>query len=151
MLAALSSQSCPSWPVHVVVSGRTGQADLSVLSFPSCHSPDVLPQLHCHFSATVVPTRLSCHSCPVFALKFWPFCLLFPVLAMLSLLSYHAVLSRRYGPSGPFPAVLPQHSCLQNFCPHSLVLAVILQLSWSICSVLDVRSLRPCPCVLHRL
>jgi hypothetical protein len=91
-------------------------------------------------TTVVVPSRLSCLSCPVLAVIFWPFCLCF-----LSWLHYPvglsdfpvpAILSWLSCPRCPIPAVLPS-------CP---VPAILSQLSYSGCPVPAVLSLLPCPC-----
>ncbi len=107
-------------------------------------------------TAVVVPSRLSCLSCPVLAAIFWPFCPCFlswlyypvslsnfpvpvllsqlPVLAVLSKLSYTSCPAWLYCTSRPIPIVLsllpsPRCPVLAAQPRHPLSTAILMSLS----------------------
>jgi hypothetical protein len=127
----ISWQSCELCLFRVHLSRLTDRADLSRLSCPNCLVPlscpdypvlDVLSRLPVLFVLSQMSslkhdcsTQLSCLSCPVLAVIFWPFSLCF-----LSWLFY-PVFSRLSCPSCPIPAVQSRlcAALSQLFCSSS--------------------------------
>ncbi len=131
--SVLSRLTNPGWPLRL-----TYEASLSRQTCPGCPVWVVLSQKS--FDNWTITLVL--FPCPVLAVLLWQYCYLFPVLDVMSWLSYLAVLSRLSCPGyhvrlsypcWPVPAILSQQSCPGLSwcrCP------CIALMSWLVLSVL---------------
>jgi hypothetical protein len=121
----MSWQSCSLCPVQNNRPRLTYQGDLSRLSCLSGPVPDVLSLLSCH--NYFIP--LSCPTCPVLAVMFWP---------VLSYVSY---------PGMYYPSCLLWLSCLS--CPVAAFLSLLSFLGYLVLAVLS-RAGCPAPAFLSK-